>query len=156
MDYYLFCLFVYHVLFCMVAQVVSYLLSIVAGMCWVDIDLLSCVLDQLTLTSCFLCWHWPVSSIDLDILHVDRDLSRPLTLTPRLPCPSYKEESEAATESDELIEMEASQSQDYSNNDAETIEAVIYSRVGKKGGRATVLHVYKSMLNTSSNLESFK
>ena len=57
-----------------------------------------------------------------------------------LSCLSYKEESEAATESDELIEMEASQSQDYSNNDAETIEAVIYSRVGKVGGEASVLH----------------
>ena len=37
--------------------------------------------------------------------------------------------------------MEASQSQDYSNNDAETIEAVIYSRVGKVGGKTSVLHV---------------
>ena len=55
-----------------------------------------------------------------------------------LVCGSYKEESEVATESDELIEMEASQSQDYSNNDAETIEAVLYSRVGKKGGMMSI------------------
>ena len=55
---------------------------------------------------------------------------------------SYKEESEAATESDELIEMEASQSQDCSNNDAETIEAVLYSRVGKKGGKMMVLLMF--------------
>ena len=68
-------------------------------------------------------------------------MSPPFTLTSSLVYTSYKEESEAATESDELIEMEASQSQDYSNNDAETIEAVIYSRVGKVGGKAAVLHV---------------
>ena len=63
---------------------------------------------------------------------------------------SYKEESEAATESDELIEMEASQSQDCSNNDAETIEAVLYSRVGKKGGKMMVLLMFWQQSNLQS------
>ncbi|KAI0207728.1 Chromodomain-helicase-DNA-binding protein 1 [Lamellibrachia satsuma] len=68
-----------------------------------------------------------------------------------LVCGSYKEESEVATESDELIEMEASQSQDYSNNDAETIEAVLYSRVGKKGAVGSKTTFYNVQDNGDPN-----
>ena len=52
---------------------------------------------------------------------------------------SYKEESEAATESDELIEMESTPVTQ-ETNDAETIESVLHTRLGLAGGEWGMWH----------------
>ena len=52
---------------------------------------------------------------------------------------SYKEESEAATESDELIEMESTPVTQ-ETNDAETIESVLHTRLGLVGGEWGMWH----------------
>jgi len=49
-------------------------------------------------------------------------------------CCSYKEESDDATESDDLIEVEMTEA-DYEREAAETIERVLRHRVGRKGGK---------------------
>jgi len=47
---------------------------------------------------------------------------------------SYKEQSDDATESDDLIEVEMTEA-DYEREAAETIEKVLRHRVGRKGGK---------------------
>jgi len=48
-------------------------------------------------------------------------------------CCSYKEESDDATDSDDLIEVEMTEA-DHEREAAETIEKVLRHRVGRKGG----------------------
>jgi len=46
---------------------------------------------------------------------------------------SYKEESDDATDSDDLIEIEMTEA-DHEREAAETIEKVLKHRIGRKGG----------------------
>jgi len=63
---------------------------------------------------------------------------------------SYKEESDDATESDDLIEVEWTEA-DYEREAAETIEKVLRHRVGRKGG--TLLTHSPSLSRSWSNAD---
>jgi len=63
---------------------------------------------------------------------------------------SYKEESDDATESDDLIEVEWTEA-DYEREAAETIEKVLRHRVGRKGG--TLLTYSPSLSRSWSNAD---
>ena len=63
---------------------------------------------------------------------------------------SYKEESDDATESDDLIEVEWTEA-DYEREAAETIEKVLRHRFGRKGG--TLLTYSPSLSRSWSNAD---
>lgn len=66
-------------------------------------------------------------------------------------CDSYKEDQhDFETDSDDLIEMTGDAGEEQQDDDSETIERVMDTRTGKKGGKTTSVLFKKNISHSSS------
>lgn len=84
------------------------------------------------------------ASLRVELLHSGLKFqSSPLSTSSFFCCYSYKEDQhDFETDSDDLIEMTGEAGEEQQDDDSETIERVLDTRTGKKGGDAFSLDIY--------------